>query len=162
MPDAGVVFGSMLVPDMCQVPEPSYDRQTTTTTKPTDDDEWVLIVNYKSSACSACGVLLSAWMMSAQLWRIITRFSGGVKCLPHPSILLSSLLHECWRDCSTCLTFKLRVGLCFSSTSVWRVGGKRELCLWSVVAALEIESFLGLWALPTFGACGIKCQIYGA
>lgn len=87
MPDAGVVFGSMLVPDMCQVPEPSYDRQTTTTpTMPTDDDEWVLIVNYKSSACSACGVLLSAWMMSAQLWRIITRFSGGVKCLPHPSI----------------------------------------------------------------------------
>lgn len=91
MPDAGVVFGSMLVPDMCQVPEPSYDRQTTTTTKPTDDDEWVLIVNYKSSACSACGVLLSAWMMSAQLWRIITRFSGGVKCLPYPSIPLSSL-----------------------------------------------------------------------
>lgn len=148
MPDAGVVFGSMLVPDMCQVPEPSYDRQTTTTTTttmPTDDDEWVLIVNYKSSACSACGVLLSAWMMSAKLWRIITRFSGGVKCLPHPSTPPSCLPAEWCRDCSTCLTFKLRVGLCFSSTSVWR--GQARIM--SVVGGSCTRNWVIPWALGT-------------
>lgn len=79
------------VPDMCQVPEPSYDSQMATTATETvtvtetapddDDDEWVLIVYYKSSACSDLGFSFSGlgrvWMMSAQLWRIITRFSCG-------------------------------------------------------------------------------------
>lgn len=137
-----------------QVPEPSYDNQMATTetqTAPDDDDEWVLIVNYKSHACSGlwfsscCGsTVVSGWCQSIY------------EELSHDSLVNVGVGVgvKCSGCCCTCLTFKLRIGLCF----LVFLGLPADM--WDIWSGRKLSHIPG--ALPKFSVCGIKCQIYGA